>query len=288
MANVPFSGKVILMILSTLCAAGSSGIVFFCRNRMQRVTGKKEFLFEPLFSVGGWVNGKLNFGGHRERERIEKLEELYPFSEAQQIARNADEAPATYIALFVPILLAVFSVSGNILLLLAGTGALVFLAMYFDWHLNSLLKQRHAEILRDYPAMLMDMSLMIHAGITANSAFERVANSSDGILYQEMRKCSASIRNGMSIDAALNGLLTHCPVREIRKFVSLYRQNLSKGGPDFPRALDEMAETAWRERKNSAKEQGELAEQKLLIPTICMFIGILMMVIVPAFRGLLS
>lgn len=288
MAAVPFPGKLVLMIISTLLTAASAGMVIRCRNRPQRVTGRNEFLLEPLFSVGGWVNSKLNFGGHRERERIEKLQELYPFSEAQQIARNADEAPATYVVLFLPLIVLIFSVSGNILFLLAGAAALIFLSIYFDWNLNRLLKKRHQDILRDYPSMLMDMSLMIHAGITANTAFERVANSSDGVLYQEMRKCAANIRDGMSIDAALNGLLIHCPIREIRKFVSLYRQNISKGGPDFPKALDDMAETAWRERKNTAKEQGELAEQKLLIPTICMFVGILIMVIVPAFRSLLS
>lgn len=288
MAEVPFIGKIVLMTVATIFAAGSAGIVLLCRTRPQRVTGRKEFFFESLYSVGGWVNSKLGIGGHRERDRIEKLQELVPFPEAQQIARNADEAPATYVVLFLPILLCVFAISGNPFFPVLGTGALVFLAFYFDWHLDQVLKKRHQEILRDYPAMLMDLSLMIHAGITANAAFERVAGSSDGVLYREMAKCSANIRDGMSIDAALNGLLTHCPVREIRKFVSLYRQNLSKGGPDFPKALDEMAENAWRERKNNAKEQGELAEQKLLIPTICMFIGILMMVIVPAFRSLLS
>ena len=68
--------------------------------------------------------------------------------------------------------------------------------------------------------------------------------------------------------------------------MSLYKQNLIKGGPDFPRSLDEMAEAAWTARKNAAKEQGELAEQKLLIPTIFMFVGILLMVIVPALRSL--
>lgn len=288
MSAVPFTAKVIVMTISTLCSVGSAVIVWICRNRLQRVTGRKEFLMESLFSVGGWVNSKLNISGHRERDRIEKLQELYPFSEAQQIARNADEAPSAYVVLLLPILLSVFSITGNFLLLAAGITALIFLAFYFDWNLDQTLKKRHQEILRDYPAMLMDLSLMVHAGITANAAFERVANSSDGVLYQEMRKCSANIQDGMSIDAALNGLLTHCPIREIRKFVSLYRQNISKGGPDFPKALDDMAEAAWRERKNSAKEQGELAEQKLLIPTICMFIGILMMVIVPAFRSLLS
>ena len=70
------------------------------------------------------------------------------------------------------------------------------------------------------------------------------------------------------------------------EFVSLYKQNLVKGGPDFPRTLAEMATAAWTDRKNSARTQGELAEQKLLLPTMFMFVGILLMIIVPAFRNL--
>lgn len=287
MTAMPFVARIILMAFSTGMAILSGIPVIMSRNTEQRLTGRKEFLLEPLFPAGGYVNVWLGLGGHRERVRIERMQELVPFAEAQQISRSADEAPACYIILFVPLILSVFSVTGSFLFLIAGAGLLAFLCIYFDWKLKQTLKERHLEILSEFPEMLTDFSLMVHAGVTVNTAFTKVAESSDGVLYQEMKKCAVNMNHGMSVDAAMNAFLIRCPLREIKKFVSLFRQTLSKGGEDFPRALEEMAEAAWVQRKNTAKEQGQLAEQKLLLPTLMMFLGILMMVIVPAFRSLL-
>ncbi len=281
------TAKLVLLGISTGLAVMSAVPVILCRNRPGHVTGRPEFFLEELYPVGGWINTRLRIGGKRERVRMEKLQELVPFADAQQIARNADEAPAAYAVLLTPLILLVFACTGSFGLLAAGLLTLLFLSLYFDWKLDQTLKQRHRKIRAEYPSMLMDFSVMIRAGLTATAAFSKVARASDGILFQEMQRCAADMENGMSIDAALRLLTVRCPLREINKFVSLFRQNLSKGGTDFPEALDELAEQAWSRRKNAAREQGELAEQKLLLPTIAMFLGILMMVIVPAFRSLL-
>ena len=134
--------------------------------------------------------------------------------------------------------------------------------------------------------MLTEMSLMVSVGITASESFERVSRSSNGLLFLEMRRVTESVQNGMPVDEALDNFCTRAPLREVKKFVSLYKQNLTKGGPDFPRNLSEMAAAAWTDRKNAARAEGELAEQKLLLPTLLMFVGILLMIIVPAFQNL--
>lgn len=286
MVSLSFPLRVVLLSLSSACGVFTLTMLFLCRKRTPVCTGRTEFFAEVLFPIGGTVNGMLRIPDRKERERIEKLRELVPRPEACEIARNAGEAPMTYVLLLFPPLLALFAMTQNLLLFVTGMVAIGFLGMYFDWSLDRTLRLRHEQILAEYPAMLTDLSLMVHAGITANAAFEKVADASDGILYQEMQKCARNMQQGMSVAEALDGLILHCPLREVKKFVSLYKQNLIKGGPDFPRSLDEMAEAAWTARKNAAKEQGELAEQKLLIPTIFMFVGILLMVIVPALRSL--
>ena len=131
------------------------------------------------------------------------------------------------------------------------------------------------------------MSLLVNAGITATEAFSRVANSNDGILYREMQRTYDEVENGRSISDALDEFAFRCGCKEVRKFVSLYKQNLVKGGPEFPLLLQDMADTAWDERKARARLLGAAAEQKLLIPIMVMFIGVLIMVIVPAFNNLL-
>jgi tight adherence protein C len=58
-------------------------------------------------------------------------------------------------------------------------------------------------------------------------------------------------------------------------------QNLSKGNAEIGRLLKNMAQEAWFERRRSAKRDAEKANSKLMIPTMLLFIAILVMLMVP-------
>ena len=47
-----------------------------------------------------------------------------------------------------------------------------------------------------------------------------------------------------------------------------------------------MTEEMWETKKNEVKQKGEKANTKLLLPVLLIFIGILMMVLVPVMNGL--
>ncbi len=278
--------RVGLMALATLCALGSATLLFRARNDRADVTGLPVFFLEPLFPAGRRLRKLLKRKDRSSRDRYRKLLELYTPGEADRIRRQAMDAGYTYLLLLVPLLLLMLAVTGDVLLGSIELLLLTGLCLYFDYWLDSTVRKRHAELETQYPSMLTEMSLMVNVGITAGEAFERVAVSRNGLLFREMQRVTESVKNGMPIDEALDTLSTRAPLREMKKFVSLYKQNLVKGGPDFPRTLAEMATAAWTDRKNSARTQGELAEQKLLLPTMFMFVGILLMIIVPAFRNL--
>ena len=278
--------RVGLMALATLCALGSATLLFRARNDRADVTGLPVFFLEPLFPAGRRLRKLLKRKDRSSRDRYRKLLELYAPGEADRIRRQAMDAGYTYLLLLVPLLLLMLAVTGDVLLGSIELLLLTGLCLYFDYWLDSTVRKRHAELETQYPSMLTEMSLMVNVGITAGEAFERVAVFGDGLLFREMQRVTESVKNGMPIDEALDTLSTRAPLREMKKFVSLYKQNLVKGGPDFPRTLAEMAANAWTDRKNSARTQGELAEQKLLLPTMFMFVGILLIIIVPAFRNL--
>ena len=278
--------RVGLMALATLCALGSATLLFRARNDRADVTGLPVFFLEPLFPAGRRLRKLLKRKDRSSRDRYRKLLELYAPGEADRIRRQAMDAGYTYLLLLVPLLLLMLAVTGDVLLGSIELLLLTGLCLYFDYWLDSTVRKRHAELETQYPSMLTEMSLMVNVGITAGEAFERVAGSGNGLLFREMQRVTESVKNGMPIDEALDTLSTRAPLREMKKFVSLYKQNLVKGGPDFPRTLAEMATAAWTDRKNSARTQGELAAQKLLLPTMFMFVGILLMIIVPAFRNL--
>ena len=278
------------IIIMTLVLAASLALCTAGTWAVSRAVTEAEDLrqrAERAMQLGNVDGAMADLCALREHwERRGKLLELMTPLEAERVAASAQNAGCTYLLLLLPLLLLLLAVTGDVFLFFVELLLLAGLCLYFDYWLDNTVKRRHREILSQYPAMLTEMSLMVNVGITASEAFERVAVSSDGLLFREMRRVSSSVQNGMPVDEALDTLSLRAPLREMKKFVSLYKQNLVKGGPDFPRTLNEMAENAWTDRKNSARTQGELAEQKLLMPTLFMFVGILLMIIVPAFRNL--
>ncbi|MBR5752931.1 MAG: type II secretion system F family protein [Clostridia bacterium] len=275
-----------LLGLSSILSGAAAIFLFRASAVPPVITGLPVFFLESLYPAGGRLRNLLRLRDRRSRERYRKLLEFLPPAEAEPVRDNAGDAGATYVMLLAPLLLQLLAVTGDLLLLLLEALLLGGLCFYFDYWLDSMIRKRHAEVRTQYPAMLTELSLMVNVGITAGEAFDRVAVSSGGLLFREMRLVSESVQNGMPVDEALDNLCVRAPLREVKKFVSLYKQNLVKGGPDFPRTLAELAENAWTERKNTARAAGELAEQKLLLPTLCMFVGILLMIIVPAFQNL--
>lgn len=278
--------RLTLLGVGTLLSLFSTVLLLRSRSDPTEKTGLPVFFLEPLFPAGLRLRKLLRKKDRSSRDRYRKLLELYTPGEAERVRQQASAAGYTYALLLLPGWFLLLAVTGDVLLSGLELLLLLGLCLYFDYWLDSTIRKRHEELLAQYPAMLTEMSLMVKVGITAAEAFDRVAVSSKGVLFEEMQRVTASVQNGMPIDEALDTLSVRAPLREMKKFVSLYKQNLVKGGPDFPRTLQEMAGNAWTDRKNAARTRGELAEQKLLLPTLFMFVGILLMIIVPAFRNL--
>lgn len=276
--------KFVLLVVASILSCFDIYVFIESRLNVYDKTGLKIFLMEDLFFVGESIvkHFHLKVSGKRTR----KLEEIYDRATAGKISKSAAVAPYTYLALFLPILLMIFAMTENKVAVVLISVLVIFLAAYFDIWLDGFLKKRHSMILREFATVLSKMSLLVNAGITATEAFDRVSKSNEGIIYDEMRKAKAEMDNGKSIELALEDFGFRCGCKEVRKFVSLYLQNMVKGGPEFSGLLQDMAEKAWDERKTRARLAGAAAEQKLLIPIMIMFIGVLIMVIVPAFNNL--
>ena len=74
-----------------------------------------------------------------------------------------------------------------------------------------------------------------------------------------------------------------CSLKAVRKVTSTLVQNMQKGNRELSYFLDEMSREMWEEKKNLVRQKGETAGTKLLIPMGLVFIGILMMIMVPVF-----
>ena len=117
-------------------------------------------------------------------------------------------------------------------------------------------------------------------------AWEEVAYTGDTALYKEMQRAVDEMKNGFSEIDALSNFGSRCILPEIKKFTSTITQGLVKGNRELVFMLQDQSKEVWSAKKHSVKRQGEKAASKLLIPIMLMFIGILIMVIVPIFTNM--
>jgi len=112
-------------------------------------------------------------------------------------------------------------------------------------------------------------------------AWKETAYSRETELYMEMRKTSKELDNLVSPEVAYNGFIKRCNTKESAKLASAIMQNLSKGNAEIGELLKSMAREAWQERRHMAKRDAEKANSKLMIPTMLLFLAILVMLMVP-------
>ena len=73
---------------------------------------------------------------------------------------------------------------------------------------------------------------------------------------------------------------------EIRKFASTLVQGLDQGNAELAPMLTQQSKEVWEIKKQLVRRAGELANNKLLIPMLLTFLGILIMIMVPIFANL--
>lgn len=171
------------------------------------------------------------------------------------------------------------------------TLAVPFLIFYlFDKDLERKEKKKYDSIRADFPELVSKLVLLVNAGMNMNRAWEKICTESKKKtpLYEELRTTYMQILGGKPEGEAYEEFARRCKVKEITKFVTLVIQNLKKGSGDVVPLLKLQAEECWELRKMRAKQLGEEASAKLILPMMIMFIGILIIVVLPAVLQLSS
>ena len=142
----------------------------------------------------------------------------------------------------------------------------------------------------EFPEFVNKLTLLVNAGMTISRAWEKIINENrkDHILYEEMCCALAEIRAGKPEGTAYEEFARRCHVKEVTKFVSVIVMNLRRGGAEVVPVLREQGHECWEMRKNAARELGEQAGTKILIPMMIMFLGIVLIVATPAVLSMTS
>lgn len=280
--------RIFLVVGSLAAVFADVFILVKYRNNRAQPTGLKIFILEKTFYLGAFIRRILHVSSDSYKRRVRQLTEFYDEYDSIKIALSMTNAPYTYAALFLPLIIPVVVFEKGKLYILIILLLFVFICFYPDIWISMRIKNRNEAILSDFSGMVLKLYMLVSIGIPTTVAFEKVAVSSKGYLYEEMVKVVNDVSLGMSYSDALEGFRERCSCKSVRKFISVYKQNIVLGGPDFPILLNEMVENAFSERKERAKLKGSLASQKLLFPTMIMFIGVLIMVVVPSFENIFA
>ena len=244
-----------------------------------------------IFSMPGYVIQRtfqtIGRSGFHKTVMI-KCTELYGRKHAERRARQLLAKILSYPLIGISLSLmagALFLGMGSAMfgLVLLGVGPLMVLTLCYSLYdgLNKKAVLRREVISRQFPNVVSKLALLVTSGMIMERAWKETALSQSSELYKEMRKTSEEIDNLISPEAAYGSFINRCNTKETAKLASAITQNLSRGNAEIGRLLKELAREAWAERRHAAKRNAEKANSKLIIPTMLLFVAILIMIMVP-------
>lgn len=286
---------VVMIICSTLSSIFFLAWVFLFVKYRHQFDGllddvdEKTFTLKELYFIGlGCIEiyekakEKKISANEKAIEKMKFLSEVFGRDNAELYYYITTGAKISLILTFVPIGLSLTCILKSTLGLICGIALAIALPYGVQMSIDAAVEEKKDAIISEFPKMVSKLTLLINAGMLVRRAWDEVANSNfEQALYAEMRITSKDIQEGMSIDAAMSSFASRCGIKEIRKFSSIYVQAVNRGAADSIDSMKIMADEAWEQKKQISKQKGEIASQKLLIPNMIMFVGILIVVVVP-------
>lgn len=257
-------------------------------NSMFEVLEEKEYPFKELYGMGYAVLElcKYTFKSKSDRKLRQQLEVLYSkkYSEYYLIVVRSQQITLS-MTVFV-LAFALYGLSSEILASVVGVAFAALAFYYFGTATAKKIDKRSEELLRDFCEVVSQLALLTNAGMILHDAWVEVAASGKGTIYKEMQLSVVEMKNGVSDKDAIYNFGTRCIIPEVKKFTSTIIQGMTKGHRELIAMLQQQSKEVWELKKQIVRREGAKAASKLLIPICIMFVGILVMIIVPIFTNL--
>lgn len=284
------TSSIVIMIIST--------IVVFIYIILMMASKKYDYLIEPLtgkewmlkevygpgFLICDMI--KYDFSSKTERQRRCDLGLLYDARYTDYYLRVC-AAQRIALSLLITVLgFAMYGLANDPLILLVLIAFGIAAYFYFSGLQTTQIKKRSDIFLSDFPDIVSKIALLINAGMILKEAWIKVASTGTSPIYQEMQKTVDDMENGMAEVDAYYAFGSRCVIPEIKKFSSTLSQGVVKGNAELVTMVQEQNAEIWLARKHRAKQQGEKAGSKLMIPIMIMFVGILIVIVLPIFANI--
>lgn len=158
--------------------------------------------------------------------------------------------------------------------------------------LEQVLEERKESLERDYPEIVSKLTLYFSAGMTIRTAWERmvdeyeVTREQTGCTrygYEEMRRTLSGMQTGTFEGEAYGQFGRRCGSYGYLKLGTLLEENVRTGLADLPALLETEVNAARDMRLLQAKQMGEKAKTKLLLPMLLLLVIVMVIVMVPAY-----
>lgn len=249
---------------------------------------EKEFPLKEVYFIGYAVMELLHYQykSKHDRKLRKEISVLYGEKYADYYLRVIYAQKITFALSIIVLAIPLYGLADSLaaaLVMIMFAGVAYY---YFGTVTEKKILKRSEEMLSDFSNVVSKLALLTNAGMIMREAWVEVAYTGDRALYKEMQKAVDEMNNGVSEVDALFNFGTRCIIPEIKKFTSTIVQGLVKGNSELTLMLQEQSKEVWAAKKQNVKRQGEKAASKLLIPILIMFVGILIMIIIPIFTNL--
>lgn len=249
---------------------------------------EKEFPLKEIYFVGYAALELVHYSykSKHDRKLRKELSVLFGEKYAEYYLRVIHAQEITMSLTLAILGFALYGVADDIAVLVV---LLIFAGLayyYFGTLTEKRILKRSEEMLRDFSNVVSKLALLTNAGMILREAWTEIAFSGETTIYREMQTSVEEMNNGISEIDAIFRFGKRCIIPEIKKFSSTIVQGLVKGNNELARMLQAQSREVWMLKKQDIHRQGEKAASRLLIPVVIMFVGILIMVIVPIFTNL--
>lgn len=281
-----------LVILGIGCVFLVIWLIIFMASRsyddMFDMLDEKEFPLKELYSMGYFImeKSKYQYKSRRDRKLRQDMEVLYEKKYVEYYLRLTYARAVTYGMLLFVLSFVIYAFSGDVAVLMIMfmfSGVSVYYVMTLA---PKKIESRSSQLIGDFSEVVSKLALLTNAGMILREAWELTSKVGEGVFYQEMRIAVMEMENGISEAEAIRRFGIRCMMPEIKKFSATLIQGIQKGNSELSSMLQNQSAEIWNLRKQNVRRQGEKAASKLMIPIFMMFIGIIIMVVVPIFSNL--
>ncbi len=249
---------------------------------------EKEYPLKEIYGLGYAIMMliKYQYRSKKDRNLIKEISVLYGSKYADYYIRVVYAQKVTLGFTLLTLAVPLYGMANSIAALFVMVMFAVAAYYYYGNATKKRILKRSEEMLRDFSNVVSKLALLTNAGMIMREAWEEVAYTGETTLYKEMQSTVDEMNNGVSEVDALFNFGTRCIIPEIKKFTSTIIQGMIKGNSELIYMLQDQSKEVWAAKKQDVKRQGEKAASKLLIPILIMFVGILIMILIPIFTNL--